>query len=367
MTSSFRLRRPLRSLPALQHPSSLLEMETARRALEDICCARRRFRNSLPIVVEAFDILSRHRRVDAALGEVVGEWIAENHDPRFVQMWIGQMVAVAYSAVCMRQDKILNWVAEAVMERYALGQLTVDGICSLAAAFAKLHFFNSTVFDRILDEINKRGSALTAKQYAVLTHAMASVGYRRGGKNPLPSLEDTDRLSVRESSSIIWACATLEWECDVRVMKHAVECCKRSDASMSSVDVNNIITALAYGRGNSDGKIVNSVVRCSLEHSTCRPTASYARQLAALLAEYPVVIGRLTIGELERVKDTLGRYHCERGEVETSAVENAMMESLAGIAHSEGFGFQDSSREVGWYTVDIIIDVNDGCCCFSEK
>lgn len=344
---------------AISSPSTRAEMDAVR-SLKAFCVTSEAFRNSLPIVVEAFDILSRARRVDSELAGIVSRWIVENHDPRFVKMWLSQMVVVAYAGVGVREEKILSWTARLGVERYGLGQLTADGICALAAAFAKLHFYNYEVFERIMDVIVERYENLSGKQYAVLLHSLASVRYRKGERNPLPGLKDLGEVTVRESSSIIWASATLEWEYDVRILERAMDCCEQSDLSVSSEDVNNMITALAYGGGVSDEKMVFRVVRCSLGEGRYRPTAAYSRQLATLVAEYPRVLNLLEICELARMKDTFEVHQGAKGEINASVMEDAVVKCLRKIAHGEGFGLKDT-KEVGWYSVDIIIE--GACCC----
>ncbi|KAF4654964.1 hypothetical protein FOL47_009679 [Perkinsus chesapeaki] len=260
---------------------------------------------------------------------------------------------VAYAGASLRtQEAVLAWVGQCLMRNGALEDLTIDAICGLTAALAKMDYLNFMVYDKILDEINRRCESLTAKQYAVLLHSMASVGYRRS--NALPKIGDLSLLGAREVSSVMWANATLEWKCDEHIEGIGMELCRREEGELTGIDVNNIITALAYGRGISDRKNVFWAIRCSLGR-TYRPTPAYARQLSALLAQYPEVLVEFSIRELGRINGALDSYHGAKGEVKSSKMEMTVLESLAKIAHCEGFLIDDNNCDVGWYTVDVVI------------
>ncbi|KAF4654963.1 hypothetical protein FOL47_009678 [Perkinsus chesapeaki] len=314
-------------------------------------CSLPSSRNSLPIVVDTFDILSRNRAVSLKLAETVGYWVTRECALRRIPGRVSFDLLIAFAGVNRRHDELLNLLSKNLSSALVLDTFGEIEICALAGAFARLEYLCVTFMSELLRVVEKRFSdGLSWRTYAVILHAFATLRFRPGEENPLMWSGRLSWLKARDYSGILWACGNLEWEVDERIIRRAVKDLCSANRDVTPIDVYSILMAFAYieRRPEEVAEIVEVAVG-----KRYVPSGMLARQLAAALAGNREVIGLLGLDSLRVALNLLATYENDKKGTESSGAEHEVskvIESM-GCCCWEVLGCVD----IGWYSVDIIL------------
>lgn len=306
-------------------------------------------RNSLPIVVDVFDLLSRNRTVSARLADVVGHWVTRECAQRRFPSRVSLDLLVAYAGVDQRHEVLLNFLAENLCSEFALEGFGEIEVCSLAAAFARLEYMHEACLICILRFVNNRVFGLSWRTYAVILHAFATLRYRPAEENPLRWGGRLSWLKARDYSTILWACGSLQWKVDERIRRRCLKDLSSDNRNISPIDVYSILTSYAYDINMVDLATVIDIA----VGKRYTPSAMLSRQLAASILANTGVIMMLKLDALRVVCSVLTTYECDKKESISSGAEGEVRNTLDRLG---GIGSIETAKDAMWYSVDIVVN-----------
>ncbi|KAF4705450.1 hypothetical protein FOZ63_029518, partial [Perkinsus olseni] len=280
-------------------------------------CAQPAVRNSLPIVVDAFDLLSRNRAVSPRLAETVGCWVTRECAQRRFPIRVSLDLLVAFAGVNQRHEGLLSLLSKNLSAELALDGLGEIEISSLAGAYARLEYLDEEVMAAILKVLAERSTRLAWRTYAVVLHAMATLRYRPTEVNPLGWGGRLSWLQARDYSAVLWACGSLQWKVDERIRRRCLRDLGSSTREVTPIDICSILTAFAYDAGEVD---LAEVIDISVGKRYA-PSAMLGRQLAAAMAGNFGVMNLLKLDSLRVIRMVLGTYERDKKEASSSGAE----------------------------------------------